>query len=38
MPELNPLNPKLQLFVGLWKRLPLPVAAVLGPPIVRGIG
>lgn len=38
MPDLNPLNPKLQLFVGLWKRLPLPVAAVLGPPIVRGIG
>ncbi len=38
MPDLNPLNPKFRLFVALWKRLPLPIAGVLGPPIVRGIG
>jgi FemAB-related protein (PEP-CTERM system-associated) len=38
MPDLNPLNPKFQLFVALWKRLPLPIAAMLGPPIVKGIG
>ena len=38
MPDLNPLNPKLRLFVAAWKRLPLPLAARLGPPIVRGIG
>jgi FemAB-related protein (PEP-CTERM system-associated) len=38
IPELNPLNPKFRAFVTLWKRLPLPIAAFLGPPIVRGIG
>ena len=38
IPDLNPLNPKLQLFVELWKRLPLPVATRLGPLIVRGLG
>jgi FemAB-related protein (PEP-CTERM system-associated) len=38
MPDLNPLNPKLRLFVALWKRLPLPLASALGPRIVRGIG
>jgi FemAB-related protein (PEP-CTERM system-associated) len=38
MPDLNPLNPKLRLFVAAWKRLPLALANRLGPPIVRGIG
>jgi FemAB-related protein (PEP-CTERM system-associated) len=38
VPDLNPLNPKFALFVKLWKRLPLAVAARLGPPIVRGLG
>ena len=38
IPDLNPLNPKYRLFIAAWKRLPLPVANVLGPPIVRGLG
>lgn len=38
VPDLNPLNPKFRLFIETWKRLPLPIAARLGPPIVRGIG
>lgn len=38
IPEHNPLNPKYRLFIAGWKRLPLPVANRLGPPIVRGIG
>ncbi len=38
VPDLNPLNPKFALFVKLWKKLPLAVAARLGPPIVRGLG
>jgi FemAB-related protein (PEP-CTERM system-associated) len=38
MPDLNPLNPKLALFIAAWKRLPLAVATRLGPLIVRGIG
>lgn len=38
IPELNPLNPKYRLFIAAWKRLPLPVANLLGPLIVRGVG
>ncbi len=38
VPDLNPLNPKLAIFVAAWKRLPLPVATRLGPFIVKGIG
>ena len=37
IPDLNPLNPKLRLFVALWKKLPLAIAERLGPPIVRGL-
>jgi FemAB-related protein (PEP-CTERM system-associated) len=38
IPDHNPLNPKYRLFIAAWKRLPLPIANVLGPPIVRGLG
>ena len=38
LPDHNPLNPKYRLFIAGWKRLPLPLANLLGPPIVRGIG
>lgn len=38
MPDTNPLNPKYQRKIALWKRLPLPVANALGPMIVRGLG
>lgn len=38
VPENNPLNPKFRLFIAAWKRLPLPIAGLLGPPIVRGLG
>ncbi|HET7882774.1 MAG TPA: FemAB family XrtA/PEP-CTERM system-associated protein [Acetobacteraceae bacterium] len=38
VPDKNPLNPKYRLFIAAWKRLPLAVANVLGPPIVRGLG
>ena len=38
IPDHNPLNPKYRLFIAAWKRLPLPVANLLGPPIVRGLG
>lgn len=36
--EVNPLNPKYALMVRGWKRLPLPVANILGPVIARGLG
>lgn len=38
VPDLNPLNPKFRLFIAAWRRLPLSVANLLGPHIVRGIG
>ncbi|MGE0222893.1 MAG: FemAB family XrtA/PEP-CTERM system-associated protein [Acetobacteraceae bacterium] len=38
IPDHNPLNPKFRFFIAAWKRLPLPVANLLGPPIVRGLG
>lgn len=38
VPDHNPLNPKYRLMIGAWKRLPLPVANLLGPHVVRGVG
>jgi FemAB-related protein (PEP-CTERM system-associated) len=38
IPENNPLNPKYRLMIATWKRLPLPVANLLGPMLVRGVG
>jgi FemAB-related protein (PEP-CTERM system-associated) len=38
IPDHNPLNPKYRLFIAAWKKLPLPVANLLGPHIVRGVG
>lgn len=38
IPDNNPNNPKYRLMIAAWKRLPLPVANVLGPPLVRGLG
>lgn len=38
IPDNNPNNPKYRLFIAAWKRLPLPLANLLGPPLVRGLG
>ncbi|WP_149538455.1 FemAB family XrtA/PEP-CTERM system-associated protein [Siccirubricoccus phaeus] len=38
VPENNPNNPKYKLVIAAWKRLPLAVANLLGPPLVRGLG
>jgi FemAB-related protein (PEP-CTERM system-associated) len=35
MPNLSPSNPKMRLVVEAWKRLPLPVTKILGPPLTR---
>ena len=32
------MNPKYRAFIALWKRLPLGVANVIGPHIVRHLG
>jgi serine/alanine adding enzyme len=36
-PEINPDNPKLKVFIALWKWLPLWVANIIGPYIIKGI-
>ena len=38
IPEVNPLNPRYRLMIAAWKRLPLPVANMVGPRLVRGVG
>lgn len=38
LPDINPLNPKYQLMVNVWKRLPLPVANFVGPFISGSLG
>lgn len=36
--EINPQNKKFEVMVKVWKKLPLPVANILGPPIARHLG
>ena len=38
IPQNNPSNPKYRAFIGLWRRLPRPVANAIGPSIVRNLG
>jgi hypothetical protein len=38
IPDLNPLNPRFRAFISAWRRLPLPLTKLLGPPIVRCLG
>ncbi|MGE4430167.1 MAG: FemAB family XrtA/PEP-CTERM system-associated protein [Sphingobium sp.] len=36
--DINPLSPQYQRKVELWKKLPLPIASLIGPHIARGLG
>lgn len=38
IPQNNPMNKKYRLFIEAWKRLPLPVAELIGPLLVRNLG
>jgi FemAB-related protein (PEP-CTERM system-associated) len=38
VPEINPLNPKYSLFIKAWKRMPLAMANMVGPHIVKNLG
>jgi hypothetical protein len=38
MPELNPNNPRYERLISIWKRLPLPVANLLGPMVAGALG
>ncbi|MBX3237312.1 MAG: FemAB family PEP-CTERM system-associated protein [Nitrospiraceae bacterium] len=35
IPQLNPQNPKFDLAIRVWQRLPIPIANALGPRIVK---
>jgi FemAB-related protein (PEP-CTERM system-associated) len=37
LPDKSPLNPKYRLFIEMWKRMPLPIANLIGR-FVRGTG
>jgi len=37
VPELSPRNPKFQLAIEIWKRLPLPLTRMIGPRIIGNI-
>jgi hypothetical protein len=37
LPQVNPQNPRYQLAVRMWQKLPLPVTRLIGPAIVRSI-
>ena len=38
VPDINPLNPKYRLFIGMWKRLPLSLSRLIGPMIAKKLG
>jgi FemAB-related protein (PEP-CTERM system-associated) len=38
IPENNPLNPKYRALIALWRHLPVPVANVIGPHLVKSLG
>ncbi|MCS6947554.1 MAG: FemAB family PEP-CTERM system-associated protein, partial [Steroidobacteraceae bacterium] len=38
MPNLSPANPKFTGAIALWRRLPLPLTQLLGPPIAKYLG
>jgi FemAB-related protein (PEP-CTERM system-associated) len=38
MPQNNPANPKYALLIKAWQRMPLSLANLIGPYIIRGIG
>lgn len=38
MPSVNPTNPKFQMAIACWKRLPLAIANRLGPVIAKDLG
>jgi FemAB-related protein (PEP-CTERM system-associated) len=38
VPDINPLNPKYQLFIKLWQKLPVQVANTIGPFLAKNLG
>ncbi|MCU6434117.1 FemAB family PEP-CTERM system-associated protein [Undibacterium sp. Jales W-56] len=38
LPDNNPLNPKYQLFIKMWQKMPIVLANLIGPHIVKNLG
>lgn len=38
MPNVSPTNPKFELFIRMWRKLPLTVSRFLGPFVARNLG
>lgn len=38
IPEVNPTNPKYQIFIKAWRKLPLPIANCFGPILSKNLG
>lgn len=38
VPDINPLNPKYQLFIAAWKKLPLSLSQIVGPWLAKDLG
>lgn len=38
VPDVNPNNPRYRLLVNTWRRLPMPLANLIGPPLARSLG
>lgn len=38
IPDVNPLNPKYQMFIAAWKKLPLPISQMIGPWLAKDLG
>lgn len=38
LPDINPLNPKYQLFIKLWKAMPFSLSKMIGPLLAKDLG
>jgi len=38
LPENNPLNPRFKLFITMWRRMPISLANLVGPYLVKNLG
>jgi FemAB-related protein (PEP-CTERM system-associated) len=38
VPDVNPLNPKYQLFISMWRKIPVSLSNLIGPWIAKDLG
>ncbi len=37
LPQLNPNNPKFKIAIRIWKKIPVFITKIIGPPIVKNL-